>query len=37
MNVGRVSVRICLDCNAMIPTDSGKAKIARLLMAFGAL
>lgn len=36
MNIGRVSVRICLNCNAMIPTDAGKAKIARLLMTFGA-
>lgn len=36
MNVGRVSVRECLDCHAMTPTDAGKAKIGSFIMAFDA-
>jgi hypothetical protein len=34
LNIGRVSVRVCLDCQAMVPTKAGKEKIGRSMMAF---
>ena len=34
LNVGRVSVRECMDCHAMKPTKAGQEKIARCTMSF---
>jgi len=34
LNVGRVSVRECMDCHAMTPTKAGQEKIARCTMSF---
>ena len=32
INIGRVSVRECLDCNALMPTEKGKEKVGRNMM-----
>jgi YgiT-type zinc finger domain-containing protein len=32
INIGRVSVRQCQDCSAIMPTDAGKEKIARNML-----
>jgi hypothetical protein len=32
VNVGRVSVRECIDCHAIKPTDAGQEKIGRCMM-----
>ena len=32
IDVGRVSVKECLDCNNMIPTKAGNEKIERCMM-----
>jgi hypothetical protein len=37
LNVGRVSVRECLDCYAMMPTEAGKEKIGRAMMMYMSL
>jgi hypothetical protein len=37
LNVGRVSVRECLDCYAMMPTEAGKEKIERAVEMFMSL
>lgn len=37
LNVGRVSVRECLDCQAIMPTPAGKEKIDRAIMNFMTL
>jgi YgiT-type zinc finger domain-containing protein len=34
INVGRVSMRECMDCHAMTPTKSGKEKIGRCMITF---
>lgn len=34
LNIGRVSVRECLDCHALMPTEVGKEKIGRCMMTF---
>jgi YgiT-type zinc finger domain-containing protein len=34
IEVQRVSVRECLDCHAMKPTQAGEEKISRCLMTF---
>lgn len=34
INIGRVSVRECLDCHTLIPTEAGKEKIGRCMMTF---
>ena len=36
-NVGRVSVRKCLDCSAIVPTEAGKAKLNRATMMYFTL
>lgn len=33
INVERVSVRECLDCHALIPTEKGDEKIKRCMMS----
>jgi len=37
LNVGRVSVKECLDCHALMPTKAGKEKIERAMMMFMSL
>lgn len=37
INVGRVSVKECLECHALMPTKAGKEKIARCTMAVMSL
>lgn len=37
LQVGRVSVKECLDCYAMMPTTAGKEKIERAMMMFMSL
>lgn len=37
LNVGRVSVKQCLDCDTLMPTKAGKEKIERGLMAYMSL
>jgi len=38
IDIGRVSVRQCLDCLAIMPTEAGKEKIKRcMLMMFELL
>jgi len=37
LNVGRVSVRECLDCGDIKPTQAGQAKIERCMMMFMSL
>lgn len=37
LNVGRVSVRECMDCNTLTPTKAGQEKIARCTMGFMSL
>jgi len=34
INVGRVSVRECMDCHAMTPTEAGKEKLGRCIITF---
>lgn len=34
INVGRVSVRECMDCHTMKPTKAGQEKIGRCMMTF---
>lgn len=34
LDIGRVSVRECMDCHTMIPTKAGQEKIARCTMSF---
>ena len=34
INVGRVSVRECMDCHAVIPTKAGLDKLGRCMMTF---
>jgi len=34
LDVGRVSVRECLDCHHLMPTEAGKEKLGRCLMTF---
>jgi hypothetical protein len=34
VNIGRVWVRQCLDCNTMKPTKAGQQKINRNMLAF---
>ena len=34
LNIGRVWVRECLDCNTMKPTNAGQQKINRGMLAF---
>lgn len=34
LNIGRVSVRECLDCHTLMPTEAGKEKIERCTMSF---
>ena len=34
INIGRVSVRECMNCHAMTPTKSGKEKIGRCMITF---
>lgn len=34
INVGRVSIRECMDCHAMTPTKAGKEKIGRCMIKF---
>lgn len=33
LNIGRVSVRECLDCHTLVPTEVGKEKIARCTLS----
>jgi len=33
INVNRVSVRECLDCHTLMPTEKGKEKIERCMMS----
>jgi YgiT-type zinc finger domain-containing protein len=37
INVGRVSVKECMDCHFMEPTQAGKEKIGRCVMSFMSL
>lgn len=37
LNVERVSVRECLDCHAIMPTEKGQEKIERSMMMFMSL
>lgn len=37
LNVGRVSVKECMDCNTLTPTKAGQEKIARCTMSFMSL
>lgn len=34
LNVERVSVKECMDCNALMPTKAGQEKIDRCMMSF---
>jgi hypothetical protein len=34
INVGRVSVRECMDCHVLIPTKAGLEKLGRCMMTF---
>ena len=34
INVGRVSIRECMDCHALKPTQAGQEKIERCMMTF---
>ncbi len=37
LNIGRVSVRECMDCHSLRPTKAGQEKIARCSIAFMSL
>jgi hypothetical protein len=37
LNIGRVSVRECMDCHHFKPTTAGQAKINRTMMTFMSL
>ena len=37
LNIGRVSVRECMDCHTMSPTKAGQEKIARGSLMFMSL
>lgn len=34
LNIGRVSVRECLECHALMPTQAGQEKISRCMFSF---
>jgi len=34
LNIGRVSVRECIDCGSIKPTNTGQEKIGRCMMTF---
>lgn len=37
LNIGRVSVRKCIDCGVIKPTSTGQEKIGRCMMTFMSL
>ena len=37
INIGRVSVKECMDCNALTPTKAGQEKITRCMMTMACM